>query len=164
MKLLIIEPIKFLVIAISQIPTFFVLYRMILFKAHDLKAHDQDFTTLSKLLEWLADPERIRFYFGFAIARTCVSPFFYMAAALFVKKLLIGRFTAGPRDTSNWQLCRHCLSSTLFTRIRIQNVTDNIGRHYELVSVLYRLLGAKVGKRGKLKYSHHRIEMQLSCY
>ena len=29
----------------------------------------------------------------------------------------------------------------------MQNVTEFIGRHYELVSILYLLLGAKVGKR-----------------
>jgi len=44
---------------------------------------------------------------------------------------------------------RHSLSATLFSRKKIQNLTDLIGRHYELVSVLYRLLGAKVGKRGE---------------
>jgi len=149
MQLLIIGPIKLLVTAISQVPTFFVLYRMILFKG----THgDLNFKTLSELLEWLADPDRIKFYFGMGLARTFISPFFYMVAALFVKKLLIGRFTAGPRNTSNWQLFRHCLSATLFSRERIQNVSDLIGRHYEMVSVLYRLLGAKVGKRGKRKY------------
>jgi hypothetical protein len=42
---------------------------------------------------------------------------------------------------------RHWLASTLFSRKKIQGVTDIVGRHYELVSVLYRLLGAKVGKR-----------------
>ena len=73
-----------------------------------------------------------------------------MFAALLVKKLVIGRFEAGTRDTSRyWQLLRHKLASDLLSRDKIQNVTDLIGRHYEMVSVLYRLLGAKVGKRGK---------------
>jgi hypothetical protein len=158
MQLLIIGPIKFLVIAISQVPTFFVLYRMILFKG----TGDLKFKTLSELLEWLADPDRIPFYFGMGLARTFISPFFYMVPALFVKKLLIGKFTAGPRNTSNWQLFRHCLSATLFPRERIQNVTDLIGRHYEMVSVLYRLLGAKVGKRGKRKYVFRIIILKIT--
>jgi len=42
---------------------------------------------------------------------------------------------------------RHHLSATLFSRKKVQAVVDIIGRHYELVSCLYRLLGAKVGKR-----------------
>lgn len=119
---------------------------MILFK----DTHDRNFTTLSDLIEWLADPHRIPFYIGIGLARALLSPFFYMVAALIVKKLIVGRFNAGHRNTSsNWQLLRHTMTSTLFTRDRIQNVTDLIGRHYEMVSVLYRLLGAKVGKRGK---------------
>jgi hypothetical protein len=161
MQLLLIGPVTFLVNVVAQIPPFFVLYKMILFKvSHD----DLNFETLSELIEWLADPNRIPFYLGMVLARTLISPFFYMAAALFVKKLLIGRFTAGPRGTSNWQLFRHCLSSTLFPRERIQNVTDLIGRHYEMVSVLYRLRGAKVGKRGKRKLFIIILELQHSCY
>ena len=144
MRLLIIWPITFLVYAVSQIPPFFVLYMMLLFKGKDL-----NFETLSDIIDWLADPRRIPFYIAIVLARTILSPFFYMATALFVKKLLIGRFTSGPRNTSDWQLLRHSLSASLFSRERIQHVTDIIGRHYEMVSVLYRLLGAKVGKRGK---------------
>jgi acyl-CoA synthetase (AMP-forming)/AMP-acid ligase II/acyl carrier protein len=146
MQLLFIGPITFLVNVVAQIPPFFVLYKMILFK----DTHDRNFTTLSDLIEWLADPHRIPFYIGIGLARALLSPFFYMVAALIVKKLIVGRFNAGHRNTSsNWQLLRHTMTSTLFTRDRIQNVTDLIGRHYEMVSVLYRLLGAKVGKRGK---------------
>jgi hypothetical protein len=38
---------------------------------------------------------------------------------------------------------RHWLSATLFSRKKIQAITDIIGRHYELVSVLYRLFGCQ---------------------
>ena len=48
---------------------------------------------------------------------------------------------------SEWQLIRHDLAETLFSRENMQEVCDIIGRHYEGVSMLYRLLGAKVGKR-----------------
>ena len=61
---------------------------------------------------------------------------------------MIGKFKPGPRDTvSEWQLLRHWLAATLFSRENMCDVTELIGRHYELVSILYRLLGAKVGKR-----------------
>jgi hypothetical protein len=39
------------------------------------------------------------------------------------------------------------MAATLFSRENMQEVADILGRHYELVSMLYRLLGAKVGKR-----------------
>ncbi|KAL3764325.1 hypothetical protein ACHAW5_008922 [Stephanodiscus triporus] len=144
MQLCIVGPIITLVNAVAQVPPLFVLFKMVEYK----RGHNVNFLTTSGLMEWLVDPHRIPFYIGIGLARKLLSPFFYMTAAILVKKVVIGRFKAGPRDTSSyWQLLRHTLAATLFSRDRIQNVTDLIGRHYELVSVLYRLLGAKVGKR-----------------
>ena len=106
------------------------------------------FETMSDLMEWLCDPRRIPFYIGIRVARAIVSPFVYMAAAILVKWCIIGRFQPGPRNTSSqWQLMRHWLAATLFSRQNMQDVSELVGRHYELVSCLYRLLGARVGKR-----------------
>jgi len=137
-------PITFLVNSIAQVPPLLVLLWMLSYK-DDINGA---FNTPSDLMRWLCDPRRIPFYIGIRIARALVSPFFYMGAAICVKKLLIGKFEAGPRNTtSQWQLLRHHLAATLFSRKKIQQVVDIIGRHYELVSCLYRCLGAKVGKR-----------------
>ena len=144
MQFLIIGPITFFCNGFAQVPPLLVLFKMLEYKGN----HQRFFRTLPDLIEWLMDPHRIRYYIGIRVARALFSPFFYMIAALLVKKLLIGKFKAGPRDTSDqWQLLRHSLSATLFSRKKIQNLTDLIGRHYECVSVFYRLLGAKVGKR-----------------
>merc|ERR1712194_22976 len=71
-----------------------------------------------------------------------------MFIAILVKRCIIGKFKPGPVDlTSNWQLMRHWLVASLFTRENLRGVVEIIGRHFEGVSVLYRLLGAKVGKR-----------------
>jgi acetyltransferase-like isoleucine patch superfamily enzyme len=138
------NPITFLVNGFAAIPPLLVLLCMLQYKGQRGEA----FMTLSDLIEWLCDPKRIPFYIGIRVARALLSPFFYMAAAIFVKRTVIGKFEAGPRDTwSGWELLRHDLAATLFSRKKIQAVTDIIGRHYELVSVLYRFLGAKVGKR-----------------
>jgi hypothetical protein len=146
MQMVVVGPITFVVNAFAQVPPLLVLFKMLEYKGD----HDGYFSTLSDLIEWLMDPHRIRYYIGIRVARALLSPFFYMVAAIFVKKVVIGRFNAGPRDTlDHRQLLRHSLSATLFSRKKIQTVTDLIGRHYEFVSVLYRLLGAKVGKRGE---------------
>lgn len=143
MQLLVGAPISFLVNAFSEIPPFVVLFLMLRFKGEE-----GDFDSWSGLMAWLCEPQRIKYYIGIRVARALLSPFFYMAAAIFVKRAVIGKFKAGPRNTENqWQLMRHALSAKLLSRIRIQHVTDIIGRHYELVSVLYRMLGAKVGRR-----------------
>ena len=138
------RPITFLVAAISHIPALLIVVWMVSY-AWDNKDR---FHTMSDLMEWLCDARRIPFYIGIRIARATVAPFVYMAGAILVKWAVIGRFEAGPRDTtSEWELLRHWLAMKLFSRENIQSVTELLGRHYELVSVLYRLLGAKVGKR-----------------
>jgi carbonic anhydrase/acetyltransferase-like protein (isoleucine patch superfamily) len=70
-----------------------------------------------------------------------------MFASIVLKRTIIGKFEAGPRGTSQYQLLRCWLVNELFQKDKVQAVTDLIGRHFELVSCMYRLLGAKVGKR-----------------
>lgn len=136
-------PITFIVNTFGQIPPLIVLFLML-----QIKGEDEAFSTLGDLMEWLCEFQRIKYYIGIRLARSLLSPFFYMAAAIFVKWTVIGEFQPGLRHTDDqWELLRHWLAATLFSRKKIQNITDLIGRHYELVSALFRLLGAKVGKR-----------------
>jgi acetyltransferase-like isoleucine patch superfamily enzyme/acyl carrier protein len=139
-------PLIFLVNAFSQIPPMMCTYALLYYKSRENTEYF--FSSWNELLDWLCDPRRIPFFFAIRIARATLTPFFYMFAALLVKKLVIGKIRAGPMnpfdDTSAFRLW---LCSQIFTRKKIQAVTDLIGRHYENVSILYRLLGAKVGQR-----------------
>ena len=99
-------------------------------------------------MSWLTDPSRIPFYIGIRVARSVVSPFFYTAAAVLVKRFIIGKFQAGPRDVSSQvQLLRHWLAARLLSRKGFQDIADIVGRHYEIMSMVYRACGARVGKR-----------------
>lgn len=143
-QLFVIGPIVFLVNTASHLPALIVLYWMIIQPWH----HGEIFETMGDLMMWLCDLRRIPFYVGIRVARATVAPLVHMACSIVVKWLIIGKFQPGPRDhSSEWDLIRHKLASTLFSREHMQECTELLGRHYELVSVLYRLLGAKVGKR-----------------
>jgi acyl-CoA synthetase (AMP-forming)/AMP-acid ligase II/acetyltransferase-like isoleucine patch superfamily enzyme len=144
-QMLVGAPITFIVDAISQIPAVVVLFALI---TMHYKETDRTFHDINDLMEWLCDPRRIPYYIGVRVVRSVVAPFFYMGAAIFVKWMIIGKFKEGPRDNSSqWQLMRHWLAARLFSRDKMQDVTNLLGRHYEPISILYRLLGAKVGKR-----------------
>ncbi len=139
------SPIAFLVDTISHIPAMFVLYQLAVMHYRE---NDDTFRTVDDLMEWLCEPRRIPYYVGIRVARAILAPFFYMAAAIVVKRLVIGKFEEGPRDlTCQWHLSRHWLATHLFCRENMQEVTDLLGRHYETVSILYRILGAKIGRR-----------------
>lgn len=136
--------IMFIVNSFARIPALTVLYYMLTQPWN----YDKPFQSTGHMLQWLCDPRRIPFFVGIRIARSLFAPFFYMSIALLVKWCIIGKFKPGPRNTkSEWQLIRHALAAQLFSRESIQDVTNIIGRHYYLVSALYRLMGAKVGKR-----------------
>jgi acyl-CoA synthetase (AMP-forming)/AMP-acid ligase II/acetyltransferase-like isoleucine patch superfamily enzyme len=139
-----VTPITFFCDTMSHIPALLVLYWMVKMPWHK----DEPFHTMSDLMEWLCDSRRIPFYIGIRVARSICAPPVYMFFAVLVKRLIIGKFRPGPRDaTSEWQLTRHYLAAALFSRQNMQEFTELIGRHYELVSMLYRALGAKVGQR-----------------
>ena len=143
-QLLVGGPIVGVVNFLSACPAYFVMYLLVTMPFH----YDISAGNLGDLMEWLCDVRRVPFYIGIRVVRALVAPFIKIGAALLVKWFIVGKFEPGPRETnSEWQLLRHWLMATLFSRQNIQEVTDLIGRHYELVSVLYRLLGAKVGKR-----------------
>lgn len=143
-QMLVVAPIEFIVNTFSHLPALAVLYWMLSMPWHQHRR----FETMSDLLEWLCDVRRIPFYIGIRIVRAILAPILRMAASIVVKWLVIGKFKEGPRDvTSEWQLVRHYLAATLFSRENMEECTELLGRHYELISVLYRLLGAKVGKR-----------------
>lgn len=134
-------PLVSLVNAVAQISPIVVVYFMLQYK----KDQGEVFNSWSDLFEWLADPTRIPFYVGIRVARSVLSPFFYMAAAIWVKCCFIGKFHPGPRNTdSQWQLLRHWLAAELLSRSHYQDIANIVGRHYEVVSILYRALGAEV--------------------
>lgn len=143
-QIFLIAPIMFFVNSMSHIPAFAMLYWMITMPWH----HDEPFDTMNDLMEWLCDVRRIPFFIGIRVVRATIAPLVYMAFAILVKTFIIGKFKPGPRNlASEWDLVRHHLAAKLFTRESMQDCTEIIGRHYELVSILYRLLGAKIGKR-----------------
>jgi acyl-CoA synthetase (AMP-forming)/AMP-acid ligase II/acetyltransferase-like isoleucine patch superfamily enzyme len=144
MRTFVATPIIFLVDTFSHIPAMYVLYLMVTMHSNQAEG----FYNIGDLMEWLCHPKRIPYYMGVRIVRHLVAPFFYTFAAILVKWTVIGKFKPGPRDlTSQWQLTRHYMAASMFSRENMQEVTDLLGRHYEPISVLYRLLGAKVGKR-----------------
>lgn len=137
-------PIVSVVEALAHIPTFFVLYFLI------QATFPYEFAggSVKQLMLWLSDARCIPFFIGIRLSRALVAPLVRIGLSISIKRFIIGKFKAGPRDTSSqWQLLRHWLAASLFSRKKLQEVADIVGRHYELVSVMYRMLGAKVGKR-----------------
>jgi acetyltransferase-like isoleucine patch superfamily enzyme/acyl carrier protein len=145
-KLCYAAPLTLFIFAVEQIPPMACTIAMLQFKSRENSSHF--FSNWNELMDWLCDPMRIPFFFAIRVARALFSPFFYMFAALIVKTCFIGRIDPQRTDpNSDYDSLRLWLLATIFRRKKVQAVTDLIGRHYESVSTLYRILGAKIGKR-----------------
>ncbi len=145
MQVFVGHPVTFMVNTFSHIPAMYVLYSLVKMHYAD---YGEGFHTMGDLMEWLCEPKRIPYYILIRVARSSIAPYFYMVAAVLAKWCIIGKFEPGPRDITNqWTLIKHWMAATVFSRENMQEMTEMLGRHYEPVSCLYRLLGAKIGKR-----------------
>jgi len=112
--------------------------------------YDGELTSLQDGLAYISTPERMCYYVGFMIMRKIVTPCLALGCAIVTKWYLIGKFTETPEeqepDRSDWELFRTWLLGRMIPDAHLCGVTKLLGRHYEMVSMLYRALGVKVGK------------------
>jgi len=108
------------------------------------------FTSIQDGVEYIATPERMGYLFGFIILHRTVCPCLALAYAIAVKRCIIGAFkpTVEGEDpnVSSWQVFRPWLMGRLIPDPHLCGVSKLLGRHYDAISALYRLLGVKVGK------------------
>ena len=133
--------------------------------------------TYTDVLTWFVEPGRIGIMLAMQVCRVAVCPLLRVACCVAVKRLVIGRFEAGPRQRSNFVLFQHWLMRELLPSEKLQvrcrdcarimlagysikapavahpfclawqEASHLLGVHYEGVSWLMRMLGAKVGSR-----------------
>eukprot|EP00960_Hanusia_phi_P006958 197929-Hanusia_phi.AAC.12 len=126
----------------EQLPVLLVLRMMVLYSWYVA-----ELDTYCDVLLWFLTPERIGYYLAIRVVRTVVLPFFRLFAVIVVKKAVIGKFTAGKRNASQFETFRHWLMGELFPGERLQEIGHLIGVHYGGMSRILRVLGAKVGER-----------------
>ncbi|KAJ3225205.1 hypothetical protein HDU78_010737 [Chytriomyces hyalinus] len=114
------------------------------------ESFDASFGNLSKFAQFVlhqCEPYRIGIHILASIARFVVCPFVELGMVILVKKLVIGKFTAGQRRNTPWELVKHWTMQKVNGHGALCGVYDLLGRHYSSISAIYRALGAKVGKR-----------------
>eukprot|EP00929_Paragymnodinium_shiwhaense_P104661 TRINITY_DN6927_c0_g1_i2.p1 TRINITY_DN6927_c0_g1~~TRINITY_DN6927_c0_g1_i2.p1 ORF type:complete len:1712 (+),score=350.83 TRINITY_DN6927_c0_g1_i2:139-5274(+) len=112
---------------------------------------DTETNTIGAALNYFSAPQRIVFYLFLRVVLKICTPVLELSYALLVKRTIIGTFKATPAgqdpDISSWQRFRSWLLAQIIPDAHLCGVLPLLGRHYEAVSFLYRLLGVKVGKR-----------------
>jgi acetyltransferase-like isoleucine patch superfamily enzyme len=141
-------PILLVVTLISYMPW----YLLILNMEHSARNNGwymDDINTIVDAFSWWCTPKRLPYYFVLRILRRTVVPPIKLAAVIFVKKFFIGKFKQQDKERMNkpWNRFRYWLMANLMDGSDLCGVAYLVGRHYEIISSIYRLLGAKVGQR-----------------
>lgn len=146
--LLIGVPILLSVLIISYIPWYIGLKFMV-HQARYFGWYDTHISTIYQVFQWWVTPQRLFFYFMLRVIRRCIVPPLKLLTVIIVKRVLIGKFV--PMNTAEklkpWNRFRYWLMSKLLPGGGLGGVARLVGSHYEVISIIYRLLGAKVGHR-----------------
>ncbi|KAJ3290793.1 hypothetical protein HDU79_002958 [Rhizoclosmatium sp. JEL0117] len=142
-------PIVFIVRLWSLLPWLAILYWLVQFPF--LSTSDEEsYHTLSffgQLITHWGKSYRISLHVLGAVVKATVCPIFELIGTILVKRYIIGKFEAGQRKNTQWNLLQHWIMNALFVEGEFMEVYELLGRHYEGISIIYRLLGAKIGKR-----------------
>lgn len=141
-------PILVLVNAITLVPWYFILKCMV----YSAKSGGWYVTRIDSVwhaFQWWITPNRLFYYFLLRIIRRCVVPFIRILVTIIIKWTIIGKFTPmnAYQKQRPWNIFRYWLMSRLEPGGNLGGLSRLIGSHYEYISVVYRLLGAKIGKR-----------------
>lgn len=138
-------PLIALVYAIAAIPWFFML-RLMVFNAKSSGWYRSDIHSIYRAFLWWITPQRLFYFFLLRMIKRCVVPFIKLGVIIVLKRCFVGPFVEMGADekSTGWNRFRYWLMLKLLPGGRLAGVSTLVGTHYEIVSIIYRLLGAKV--------------------
>ncbi|KAJ7717143.1 acetyl-CoA synthetase-like protein [Mycena metata] len=144
LKLFVAWPVIFTVYCISYVPWFAAIWVMI----DRTSPIQKNLNALEAVVEWFADPERVLYHAVSRIARALITPLLQLAAGILVKRLfgLNQEASIYAQSTQIARLRRYINSRTL-SQSAMSSAFSILGTHYEAVSIVYRAMGAKIGRR-----------------
>jgi len=106
---------------------------------------DGDPQTWEQAIDWFLSARRLGFYVVIVLVRTLLCPFVELTAVILVKRLVIGRFVAGPKTP--WGHFQYALMHALLPNGRLCGCARLVGNHWGGVTFMLRQLGATCGER-----------------
>ncbi|KAF8921420.1 acetyl-CoA synthetase-like protein [Mucidula mucida] len=143
LKLFIAWPLFLVVFLASYVPWFASIFLMI----YQTDFIEPDRTSLVAVIFWFANPERVLYHAVSRMVRAVVTPIIHLILALIVKRILGLNRSQPSSNTSQWSVLRRYINGYLLSQEQLKRAFSILGSHYEAVSLVYRCMGAKVGKR-----------------
>ena len=146
LQVLIGLPVQLLCIAIGAIPWLGCLTALV---NHEPRPNIVD--DLRNITIWFASSERVGLHYAALAANATLGPAFFFLGVLAVKKFFDAcccePVEGYARSFSQMTKFRMHLMRTLMPSAQLHKLAELFGTHYEMTSVLMRLMGAKVGQR-----------------
>ncbi|KAJ7509101.1 AMP-dependent synthetase and ligase [Mycena galericulata] len=144
LKLFVAYPVILFVYFVSYLPWFAVVYLMI----NSTTILKQNLNALESVVAWFASPTRILFHALSRIVRALLSPLIQLALGVLVKRLFgLNEATQVGEQPTQMALLRRFINGKTLSRGALRAAFGILGTHYEVVSVVFRAMGAKVGRR-----------------
>ncbi|KXN91106.1 Putative peroxisomal-coenzyme A synthetase [Leucoagaricus sp. SymC.cos] len=143
LQVLVAWPIIATVQVISYIPWFFCLWLMI----KEVQISMVGLNALQAVVWWFADPRRIAYHTLSRVVRALGQPLLQLIFGIAAKRLLGLNEECAAEDYTQMILLRRYVTSSLLGQDSLHKAFAILGHHYEIVSVVYRAMGAKIGKR-----------------
>jgi acetyltransferase-like isoleucine patch superfamily enzyme/acyl carrier protein len=135
-------PLILLIRVICYVPWFAALF-MLLSQPFEFNHRD----SVKSVIAWFAYPPRIGWHYVARIMRNIMPPLINLVIGIILKRCLGLNREGSVRNATQLALFRRWINGQLLSQPNIRRAMSILGTHYEMTSVIYRAMGAKVGKR-----------------
>ncbi|KAF9563625.1 acetyl-CoA synthetase-like protein [Agrocybe pediades] len=144
-KIFVAWPVILVIKAFSYIPWALAIYAMI--GGTHIIVHGDKLNSLESVIYWFASPKRVAFHALSRIARSLFKPILQLVFGIMVKAILGYNTEFSEPTPSSRVILKRYINSVLLSNQVLRDAFAILGTHYEVVSIVYRAMGAKVGKR-----------------
>ncbi|KAF7370975.1 Peroxisomal-coenzyme a synthetase [Mycena sanguinolenta] len=143
LKVFVAWPVMFVVYFVSYLPWFTALWLMV----DQVILVTDHLNALEAVVYWFSSPKRVAYHALSRIVRAVFTPILRVALGIIVKRMFGLNKECATADASQLSLLRRYINGRLLSKGALKSAFSILGTHYEVVSVVFRCMGAKVGKR-----------------
>ncbi|KAF7309534.1 Peroxisomal-coenzyme A synthetase [Mycena indigotica] len=144
LKLFIAWPIIALVHFVSYIPWFVAIWLMV----HRVDmAFADNLNAVEAVVYWFSSPERVAYHALSRVVRAVITPLLRLVCGILVKRAFGLNREMVTADMTQWVHLRRYINSVLLSQSALKSAFSILGTHYEVISIIYRSMGATIGKR-----------------
>ncbi|KAF8887354.1 acetyl-CoA synthetase-like protein [Infundibulicybe gibba] len=143
LKLFVAWPIILVVQFLAHIPWFAAIWLM----TNQTQLVRRNLNALESVIFWFAAPRRVMFHALSRVLRILATPILQLILGILIKRMFGLNKECSSATSGQLVLLRRYINSCLLSQEVMKQSLSILGTHYETVSIIYRAMGAKIGRR-----------------